>query len=74
MELHQTSMGIYRRAQYQYGDGAPCYIPPKMMEEALQTSLRDKRFDGWTYDNSIVDEGVVVKHDMEKCDYSAKTE
>ena len=70
MDINQMTMSIYRKAQYQYGDDAPCYIPPKMLEEALGESLRDSHFDGWSYDNTIVDEGVVVKHAGIKEGYS----
>ena len=28
------------RAMYKYGDDAPCYIAPKMLEEACHTDLR----------------------------------
>ena len=38
--LHSLSITPFFRALYKYGDEAPCYIAPKMLEEALETDLR----------------------------------
>lgn len=62
MAINQLTMSTFRAAQYQYGDDAACYIPPKALEDALGVSLEDERFKGWTYENEIVNEGLVVKH------------
>lgn len=62
MAINQLTMSTFRAAQYQYGDDAACYIPPKALEDALGISLQDDRFKGWTYENEIIHGGVVVKH------------
>ena len=64
-------MSIFRRAQYQYGDDAACYIPPKMLEDSLGVSLEDKHFQEWTYENEIVNDSLVVKHSGIKDGYGS---
>ncbi|MDK2413520.1 NAD-binding protein, partial [Aphanizomenon sp. 202] len=51
MDMHQLALSIYRRTQYQLGDEAGCYSPPKTYELALGESLQVQDFKDWTYDN-----------------------
>jgi len=62
MDLHQLVLSIYRRGQYQFGDEAGCYIPPKCLEEAMGESLNIPGFEKWVYDNEINNRSIAVKH------------
>jgi hypothetical protein len=42
---HQTTL----RAMFMYGEDAPCYSAPRMLEEALGESLRCEDFKDWSY-------------------------
>ena len=50
------------RAQYSYGDDAPCYSAPRMLEEALKTSLRCEDFKDWSYSIEDVDGSSNIRH------------
>ena len=45
---------MYERAMSAMGENAPCYSPPKMLEEALNENLQCAEFNDWSYsiDNS----------------------
>lgn len=62
MDMHQFALSIYRRTQYQLGDEAGCYSPPRTYEIALNESLQVKGFDTWEYDNEIYNDSLVVSH------------
>jgi len=62
MEILGHAMQTYNRALYKYGDEAPCYIAPKMLEEALQTDLRSDGFENWSYSIQNVDGSSVIRH------------
>lgn len=62
MDMHQFALSVYRRTQYQLGDEAGCYSPPKTYEIALRESLQAKGFDAWEYDNEIYKDSLVVSH------------
>eukprot|EP00088_Acartia_fossae_P053211 TRINITY_DN6042_c0_g1_i1.p1 TRINITY_DN6042_c0_g1~~TRINITY_DN6042_c0_g1_i1.p1 ORF type:complete len:354 (+),score=66.71 TRINITY_DN6042_c0_g1_i1:18-1079(+) len=62
MEILGHAMQTYNRALYKYGEEAPCYIAPKMLEEALETDLRCDGFENWTYSIQNVDGSSVIRH------------
>ncbi|XP_064122548.1 2-(hydroxymethyl)glutarate dehydrogenase-like [Macrobrachium nipponense] len=63
MEMHHMALGVYRRAEYQYGEEAGCYIPPKGMEDALNESLQIPGFEKWGY-NIVIEEGSLnIRHE-----------
>lgn len=39
-----------------------CYVPPRMLEEALGETLKTPGFDKWTYDIENVDGAMHVRH------------
>jgi hypothetical protein len=47
---------------FQYGDDAPCYIAPKMLEEALKEDLRCDKFKNWSYSIDNMDGSAVIRH------------
>ena len=53
---------VVPRAQYSYGDDAPCYSAPRMLEEALKTSLRCEDFKDWSYSIEDVDGSSNIRH------------
>ena len=55
---HQTTL----RAMYMYGEDAPCYSAPRMLEEALGESLRCEDFKDWSYSIQNVDGSSVIRH------------
>jgi len=62
MEILGHAMQTYNRAMYQYGDEAPCYIAPKMLEEACHVDLRCEEFKDWSYSIENVDGSSVIRH------------
>ena len=62
IEILGHAMQAYNKALYKYGDEAPCYIAPKMLEEALDTDLRSDGFENWTYSIQNVDGSSVIRH------------
>jgi len=62
MELLGHAQQILNRAQYSYGDDAPCYSAPRMLEEALKTSLRCEDFKDWSYSIEDVDGSSNIRH------------
>ncbi len=47
---------------YTYGEDAPCYIPPKMLEEALGECLQIDGFENWHYEIENVDGSSNIRH------------
>jgi hypothetical protein len=47
---------------YQYGDDAPCYSAPKMLEDALKEDLRCDKFKNWSYSIDDIDGSAVIRH------------
>ena len=68
IELMGHAQQILNRAQYTYGDDAPCYSAPKMLEEALKTSLRCEDFKDWSYSIQDVDGSSNIRHHGIKLD------
>ena len=62
MEILGHAQQNFHRAQYQYGDGASCYSPPRMLEESLGESLRMEEFNDWSYSVDNLDGTAVVRH------------
>jgi len=62
MEILGHAMQSYNRTLYAYGDEAPCYSSPKMLEEALSVDLRCEGFENWTYSIQNVDGSSVIRH------------
>ncbi|KAG0716725.1 3-hydroxyisobutyrate dehydrogenase, mitochondrial [Chionoecetes opilio] len=62
MDMHQMALAVYRRTQYQLGDDAGCYSPPKTYELAVNESLRVEDFDAWDYNTKIHDGSLIVSH------------
>lgn len=62
IELMGHAQQILNRAQYTYGDDAPCYSAPRMLEEALKTSLRCEDFKDWSYSIQDVDGSSNIRH------------
>ena len=62
MEILGHAMQAYNTALSKYGDEAPCYIPPKMLEEACHTDLRCEEFKDWEYSIQNVDGSSVIRH------------
>lgn len=62
MEILGHAMQTYNRAMYKYGDEAPCYIAPKMLEEACHVDLRCEEFKDWSYSIENVDGSSVIRH------------
>lgn len=62
MDMHQLALAIYRRTQYQLGDEAGCYSPPRTYELALGESLQTSGFKKWSYDNEIYKDSLTVSH------------
>lgn len=62
MEMLGMAQQIYNKAMYSYGDEAPCYSPPRMLEEALRVDLRCEGFENWSYSIEDVDGSSVIRH------------
>ncbi|XP_042223802.1 2-hydroxy-3-oxopropionate reductase-like [Homarus americanus] len=62
MDMHLLALAIYRRTQYQLGDDAGCYSPPRTYELALGESLNIRDFENWTYDSEVYKGSLVVGH------------
>ncbi|KAG7166281.1 2-(hydroxymethyl)glutarate dehydrogenase-like [Homarus americanus] len=62
MDMHQMALSIYRKAEYQFGEEAGCYIVPKAIELALGESLQSPGFDTWEYDNVVENGSLITKH------------
>lgn len=78
MDMHQMALAIYRRTQYQLGDEAGCYSPPRTYELALRECLNiPQDFKNWSYDNEIHKGSLVVSHsgleDTRKIDKSSQS-
>ena len=71
IEILGHAMQAYNKAMYAYGEDAPCYIAPKLLEEALRTDLRCAEFEKWEYSIQNVDGSSVIRHhgiDIERTD------
>ena len=53
---------IVHRAMYTYGDEAPCYSAPRLLEDALMTSLNCEAFKNWSYSIEEVDGSANIRH------------
>ena len=53
---------------YTYGEDAPCYSAPRMLEEALKTDLRCDDFKDWSYSIESVDGSSIIRHHGIKLD------
>lgn len=62
LELLGHVQQIYNRALYSYGESAPCYSPPKMLEDALMENLRCDDFKNWSYSIQNIDGSAVIRH------------
>ena len=62
IEILGHAMQAYNKAMYKYGDEAPCYIAPKMLEEACNTDMRCAEFKDWEYSIQNVDGSSVIRH------------
>ena len=70
LELLGHAQQILHRAMYSYGEDAPCYSAPRMLEEALKTDLRCDDFKDWSYSIESVDGSSIIRHHGIKLDQS----
>ena len=68
LELLGHAQQILHRAMYTYGEDAPCYSAPRMLEEALKTDLRCEDFKDWSYSIESVDGSSIIRHHGIKLD------
>jgi len=62
LQILGHAMNMYNTALYKYGDDAPCYINPKMLEEDLGVDLRCEGFEDWKYSIQNIDGSSVIRH------------
>merc|ERR1712037_906226 len=62
IEILGHAMQAYNKTMYAYGDEAPCYSSPRMLEEALGVDLRSEGFENWKYSIQNVDGSAVIRH------------
>lgn len=62
IEILGHAMQAYNKTMYAYGDEAPCYSSPRMLEEALGVDLRCEGFEDWRYSIQNVDGSSVIRH------------
>jgi len=62
IEILGHAMQAYNRTMYAYGDDAPCYSSPRMLEEALGVDLRCEGFENWSYSIQNIDGSSVIRH------------
>lgn len=62
IEILGHAMQAYNKTMYSYGDEAPCYSSPRMLEEALGVDLRKEGFEKWRYSIQNVDGSSVIRH------------
>jgi len=62
LEILGHAMQAYNKTMYTYGDEAPCYSTPRMLEEALGVDLRCDGFENWKYSIQNVDGSAVIRH------------
>jgi len=62
LQILGFAMNMYNTALYTYGDDAPCYINPKMLEEQLGVDLRCDGFENWSYSIQNIDGSSVIRH------------
>ena len=53
---------IFNHTMYRYGEDAPCYSSPRMLEEDLKDDLRCEAFKNWSYSIDNVDGSAVIRH------------
>ncbi|KAK8723834.1 hypothetical protein OTU49_011568 [Cherax quadricarinatus] len=63
MEINHTALAIYWRTQYQFGEEAGCYSPPRTHELALGETLSIPGFENWSYNNEVFKGSLVVSHE-----------
>ena len=68
LELLGHAQQILHRAMYTYGEDAPCYSAPRMLEDALKTDLRCDDFKDWSYSIESVDGSSIIRHHGIKLD------
>jgi len=62
LQILGFAMNMYNTALYAYGDDAPCYINPKMLEDHLGVDLRSEGFENWSYSIQNIDGSSVIRH------------
>jgi len=62
LQILGHAMNMYNTALYAYGDDAPCYINPKMLEDHLGVDLRCEGFENWKYSIQNIDGSSVIRH------------
>jgi 3-hydroxyisobutyrate dehydrogenase len=62
LQILGHAMNMYNTALYTYGDDAPCYINPKMLEDHLGVDLRSDGFENWSYSIQNIDGSSVIRH------------
>jgi len=62
LQILGFAMNMYNTALYTYGDDAPCYINPKMLEDHLGVDLRCEGFENWSYSIQNIDGSSVIRH------------
>jgi len=62
LQILGHAMNMYNTALYAYGDDAPCYINPKMLEDHLGVDLRCGGFENWSYSIQNIDGSSVIRH------------
>ena len=67
LELMGLTQSMYNRAKYKYGDNGPSSMPPKIIEDDLNTPLRHEKFNHWGYSADVnkIDDSFVVVHDFD---------
>merc|ERR1719376_726542 len=62
IQMMGLAQQILHQAMYTYGEDAPCYSAPRMLEDALKTSLRCEDFKDWSYSIQDVDGSSNIRH------------
>ena len=52
----------YQQCLHQFGPNEGCYAPPKILEAALNESVKSPGFEKWTYDIENVEGALHVRH------------
>ena len=60
--MHGLVQQISNQAMYKYGAGAACYSAQRLYEESCGEPLSCPGFEGWSYENRIIDGSVVPQH------------
>ena len=67
LELHGLTQHIYNRAKFKYGPNEGSSMPPRMLEDDLNTPLRHEKFNNWSYsaNTETIDDSFVVVHNYD---------